>query len=262
MQLVQSIAMLQARLQAEATTKTKDWWEAYMKQVIPFRGVKMPDVRSALHRWYADEGIGEWPVDEQKELALALFRERHAEDKIAGILLLQEILLPAGALDWRADLPRFADLFRDGWIDDWNVCDWFCVKVLGPLVEREGEACARAIAAWKTAENLWQRRAAGVAFVNLAKRADENFSGFSDLLLEVSAATVKHAERFSQTGTGWVLRELSLAEPARVERFVETHLCDFSSEGLRYASSKLADESQRRLKEQHKQCGQSPAEHR
>ena len=57
----------------------------------------------------------------------------------------------------------------------WNVCDWFCVKVLGSLVEMEGEACARAIAGWRRAENLWQRRAAGVAFVNLVGRGDKNF---------------------------------------------------------------------------------------
>ena len=52
-------------------------------------------------------------------------------------------------------------LFEQGHIADWNTCDWFCVRVLGPLAEQQGEACARAIAAWKDAPTLWQRRAAG-----------------------------------------------------------------------------------------------------
>jgi 3-methyladenine DNA glycosylase AlkD len=255
MESTRLVRELQTRLQGKAVVETKDWWEQYLKYAIRFRGVKMADVRAVLHSWHVDQGIGgTLSLTEQKDLALALFREEHAEDKLAGILFLQEILLPTGGIVWQDDLSRFASLFAEGWIHDWNICDWFCVKVLGPLAQLEGEACARAIADWKTAENLWQRRAAGVAFVNLAQRGDENFAGFTDLLLDISAATVKHPERFSQTGTGWVLRELSLAEPARVERFVARYLCDFSNEGLRYATAKLAAESKRRLQKQRQQC--------
>lgn len=156
------------------------------------------------------------------------------------------MLLPEKAIGWRTDLPRFAHLFQDGYIYDWNTCDWFCVKVLGPLAEQQGETCARAIAGWRHADNLWQRRASGVAFVNLAKNGDANFPGFTDMLTEVCNATVQYDERFAQTGTGWVLRELSLAEKERVVDFVEEHLDHFSSEGLRYAIEKLpADEKER-----------------
>jgi len=62
-------------------------------------------------------------------------------------------------LDWRSDLPRFARLFDQGYIRDWNVCDWFCGKVLGPLVEQQGEACARAISEWRVANSGQQRMA-------------------------------------------------------------------------------------------------------
>lgn len=250
--LAELVSSLQARLDEKADLRTKTWWETYLKHTVPFRGVKMADVRAELHRWYADEKVSiQFTVEIQKEVALALFEQVFSEDKIAGILFLQEILMPAGALDWRTDLGRFADLFAQGRISDWNVCDWFCVKVLGPLVQAQGEACARAISRWKTSENLWQRRAAGVAFVNLAKNGDGNFVGFTDLVLEVCEATVRYPERFSQTGTGWVLRELSMAHPERVEEFVGAHLCEFSPEGLRYATAKLppaAQDSWRRLR--------------
>jgi 3-methyladenine DNA glycosylase AlkD len=250
------ILAFQARLVERADPKTKAWWEAYLKQVIAFRGVKMADTRAVLHEWYVKEEIARHlSQEEQKHLALALFREEHAEDKIAGILFLQEILIPTGAIDWRHDLDRFAALFQEGWIRDWNVCDWFCVKVLGPLIEMEGKPCALAISEWRIAENLWQRRASGVAFVNLAMRGDRNFAGFTDMLLATCAVTVQHQERFSQTGTGWVLRELSLAEPERVSRFVREHVCDFSSESLRTASDKLEPVSKNRLKELHADCG-------
>ena len=168
------------------------------------------------------------------------------------MLFLQEILLPDAAIDWPHDLPRFAALFEQGYIYDWNTCDWFCVRVLGPLSEQQGEPCARAIMGWCAAGNLWQRRAAGVAFVNLARRGDANFPGFTAMLLATCAATVQSDERFAQTGTGWVLRELSLAAPQQVIDFVEQHIGFFSGEGLAYATAKLPAETKARMKEAHR----------
>lgn len=243
---------LQYQLALRAEPKTKAWWENYLKHAIAFRGVKMADIRAALHQWVKEEGIAQRSVSQQKDLALGLIRLDYCEDKLAGILFLQELLLPAGAVRWQDDVPRFASLFEQGHIYEWNTCDWFCVRVLGPLAEQQGPPAARAIADWRTADNLWQRRASGVAFVNLAKRGEGNFPGFTDMLLEVCVATVKSAERFAQTGTGWVLRELSLAEPQQVAGFVEEQLGFFSAEGLAYATAKLPAETKARLKAAHK----------
>jgi DNA alkylation repair enzyme len=127
-------------LNARATATTREWWTKYLRGAASFRGVKMGDVRAALHTWFEEEELGKLlSVEQQKDLALMLLEEDHAEDKLAGVLFLQEILLPEGALDWRSDLPRFARLFDEGYICDWSICDWFCVKVLGPLVEQQGE---------------------------------------------------------------------------------------------------------------------------
>jgi 3-methyladenine DNA glycosylase AlkD len=243
---------LQHQLDLRADPKTKAWWESYMKHAIAFRGVKMADIRAALHQWVQDEGIAHWPAAQQKELAFDLIRLAYCEDKLAGILYLQELLLPAGAVRWQDDVPRFASLFEQGYIYEWNTCDWFCVRVLGPLAGQQGPPAARAIADWRTTGNLWQRRASGVAFVNLAKRGEGNFPGFTGMLLEVCAATVQSAERFAQTGTGWVLRELSLAEPQQVAGFVEEQLGFFSAEGLAYATAKLPAETKARLKSAYK----------
>jgi hypothetical protein len=60
------------------------------------------------------------PAAQQKELALALIRLEQAEDKLAGILFLQEALLPAGAIHWPNDLPRFAAMFQQGFIYDYT----------------------------------------------------------------------------------------------------------------------------------------------
>ena len=231
------IAPLQSRLAAAASPSTKQWWERYLKGAIEFRGVPMAGIRSALHDWLAADGAPEPSVG----LAGALIREPVAEDKLAGILLLQEVLVPAGALNCDGDLGALAGLFDEGAIADWNTCDWFCVRVLGPLANRNGEPCARAIAGWSGAANVWRSRAAGVAFVNLAPAGDANFPGFTEMLLAACEQNVGRPESFAQTGVGWVLRELSRAEPDRVAGFVRRHQEKMSREAIRSAVRKLPD---------------------
>lgn len=82
----------------------------------------------------------------------------------------------------------------------------------------------------------------------LDQRADANFPGFTDMLLAACAPLVASPERFAQTGAGWVLRELSLAEPARVIGFVEERIGQFMREVLAYATEKMPADTQARLK--------------
>jgi len=232
------IADLQRRLDGYASSRTREWWESYVQGEAAFRGVPMGKVRDAVTAWHVANRLHGRAAADQLDLALALVREPMSEDKLAGILMLQEILLPAGLLDCDA-VDAFADLFDEGHIADWNVSDWFCVRVLGPLVERYGPSCARAVADWKDAENVWRCRAAAVAFVNLASRGDEAVPGLVDLLLDTCDATVRRPERFIQTGTAWALRELALAAPDRVAAFLRTHRARLSGEALRSAVKKL-----------------------
>ncbi len=239
---------LQRRLEKIANAKTKAWWERYLKQIIPFRGVKMDGIRSVLHTWYAQNKIADTLTPGmQKKLALALFREKHAEDKLAGILFFQAILEPQGQVDWRKDQEDFAQLFRDGHIFDWNICDWLCVRVLGPLIQQVGKPCAQALSEWRKAGNLWQRRASVVAFVNLAKRGNGNFRGFTPMLLRNCSVVLKHPERFSKTGVGWVLRELAQSDVDTVIAFIDTNLESFSRESLNNATKHMPDKTRQRL---------------
>ena len=237
------IERLQLSLNARAKAATREWWTKYLRGAASFRGVKMGDVRTAVHAWFEEERLGEHlSVGQQKDLALMLLEEDYTEDKLAGVLFVQEILLPAGALDWRSDLPRFARLFDGGYIRDWSICDWFCVKVLGPLAEQQGEACARAISGWREAQSVWQRRASVVAFVNLASKGDQNFPGFTEMVLENCTHLLGSQERFAQTGVGWILRELSRSDQGRVVAFVEVNLDRFSREALKNAIKYLPPE--------------------
>ena len=225
------IATFQKLLHKNADPKVKEWWEGYVKQSAPFRGVKMPVIRSVLHQWHKEFVENNLTVERQMELALALFYEKYTEDKLAGILFLQEILLPAGAIRYEKDIDRFAALFIAGGIYDWNVCDWLCMKVLGPLIQKEGQQCAGRISKWRSAENLWQARASLVAFVKVAEDRS-----YYPLVQRSCETLIKREERFAKTAAGWILHDISKYDKSFVKKLIKKDIEKFSVESLRNAT--------------------------
>jgi 3-methyladenine DNA glycosylase AlkD len=248
-----SIQQLQQQLDQASDRATQAWWEAYLKHALLFRGLKLPQVRAVLHTWIKTENFLAQSPAQQLTTALSLIQEPWGEDKLAGILILQEVLIKQKLIDWQTDLPKFAQMFDAGYIKEWNTCDWFCVKVLNPLLKQQGKPCATAIMQWCHAENLWRKRAAVVSFVNLAKHGDRNFPDFTQQLLNTCHVVVQCPERFAQTGTGWALRELGLADQQAVVDFIQAHSIYFSSEGLRYAVEKVPSTLQTQLKHYRRQ---------
>lgn len=231
------------RLAGEGDPRTRDWWERYLKGAVPFHGVPMAGIRSTVRSAQAEHRL---PTEDLRRAAYELMEGRYAEEKLAGILVLQELVLPAGGFDPLRDLPDVAGLFDRGHIADWNTCDWLCVRVLGPVTRQGGEPTARTIAGWVDAPVLWRRRAAAVAFVDLAGTGDALFPGFVDLLLDTCDHLAADSERFAQTGVGWVLRELSDTEPDRVVAFVDERRSRLSREAVRMAAARLPDEHRER----------------
>jgi 3-methyladenine DNA glycosylase AlkD len=246
----QLVKALHQRLDALATDKSRDFWERYMKGVIPFRGVPMAAIRKAVHAWWNDDGPAALMVPDRKALALVLFEGSFGEDKLAGTLALHELLLHDLTPH---DLSSLAALFDRELIADWNSCDWFCVKVLGNLVARDlpARSTAHEIASWCHAQTLWQRRAANVAFVNLAKQGEANFDGFTSLMLDTCSRNLRCDERFAQTGVGWLLRELAETETTRVLAFTEAHLSAMSREAVRSVTERMPKNVQAQLLQAH-----------
>ena len=230
---------LQRELDRQSSQKTRIWWEAYLRGVIPFRGVGIPQIRSILAEWRARHRLEEAPVTDQLALALKLFEQPTAEDKLAGVLFLQYYLL--ADLPWRVAVTKYRRLYRDGLIDEWNTCDWFCVRVLGPTIAIHGPQCARAIAAWSRAVSVWQARSGVVAFVTVASE-----QRYHPLILRSCAIVIRRDQRFAKTAVGWVLRDLSKHDPGVVKAFIERQLPQFSVEALRNALKYSSPSQQQR----------------
>src|SRR5262249_46524766 len=133
---------------------------------------------------------------------------------------------------------------------------WFAVKVLATLLDRaHGRAEAvRAIALWRNADTMWQRRAACLAFTRLAADGNTGHAGIAEIVCTVCSTVVWSHERVAQTAVGALLRELSRAEPARVETFFRKHALLMSKECARAATAKFPSDRRKDLLAHHKRA--------
>lgn len=238
-----AVGDLQRRLGREHSDGARAFWGRRLPDDARYRGVALARVRAAVHAWWREQGFETHPAPVGKHIALALIEQPDIEDKLAGVLVLREIL---GTHLRAADLHAFAHMFAAGHLAGPYIVDFFCVKVLAPMLEEPADRAviARALCEWRVADTTWQRRAACVAFVGLAAGGDEGAGfGLADLVFAVCAHVVWSPERHDQTAVGWVLRELARAEPGRVEAFFRRHALLMSRECARLAVAKYPAET-------------------
>ena len=211
-----------------SSEKTRQWWEKYLKGVIPFQGIGIPEIRNIVASWREQTGLAQMPENDQLRVALALFEEAVAEDKLAGVLFLQYYLYDK--FPCRELIGKYETLFSRNLIFDWNTCDWFCVRVLGPTIARYKEPAARAISSWRNATNVWQARSSVVPFVKVA--SEERYYPY----IEAACTTlIRRDERFAKTAVGWLLRDVSKHNRGFVRVFMDNRIKHFSIESAKNA---------------------------
>lgn len=231
---------LSAAIARSGSPARKTWWERYLKGEIEFTGTATAELRKLVRRWACDVSTGDL-----LDAAWSMLERPVAEDKLAGLLILQEHVLPAGGMNARRDLARIEELFRSGHVWDWNTTDWLCVRVLGPMIDSQGRAAGDRVLGWASDENLWKKRSALVAFVNLVGREPETYPGLRAGVLEACRTVAGDDRRFAQTAIGWVLREMSEVEPMVVFEFVTAGSSTLSREAVRMAAGRLGPEQRR-----------------
>ena len=234
------IKKLQTRLEEVSDEKTKKWFEDYLKNVISYRGVKTPAVARIVAQWRVDEAVDKLPLEKQMEMACDLIREEKAEDKLAGIVYIQKYLsarVEAGIL-----LRNFNGLYSQGAFCNWSTTDWFCIRVLDPLIMKSEDTAAREIGSWYKSGNLWQRRSSVVSFRGSAKE-----NKHMAIIKRNIASLVKEDERFIQTAIGWLVSDLSRCYPGEANNIVSEHFSDLSYEVINRHTKYLPDH--KKLKE-------------
>ncbi|KAG2389640.1 hypothetical protein C9374_014200 [Naegleria lovaniensis] len=243
----------------------------YFKHVIDFHGLKAPMVEKCWKESLKDPLQTKFPnVSDQLKVAYELMKSKYFEEKNVGIKILagnvskiipkrkkkktgQDSIEDAlNGLKVITDLDE--QLFQDEHIYDWGTCDTLSSQVICELIKRDS-SLGSIVQQWKDSSNIWQQRSACVSFVKIAKHGE-----FNDIIFDICSTTVQNKERFVQLGTGWVLRELSLADLDAVTMFIKRNYSNFSREGLRYAIEKMDSKLKSKLLAYSKGDSQSEVE--
>lgn len=236
--IIAIVARVEKLLTEEASEKSKKWWERYLRGVVSFRGVGIPQIRELVKMVEQDYSLEKAPLEERFALLEALLAVPFSEDKLFAILYMQLFLVEN--VDAGRILGFIEQIFAKNYIYDWNCCDWLCVRVLQPLAE-QSEGAARRIGGWKDAVYLWQARSSLVPYVQ-SKRL-EQFIPLADRSAEL---LIRREERFAKTAVGWYLRELSRLDSAGVVERLRMYKGHLTLEVFNNAL-KYMDKEQRKL---------------
>jgi 3-methyladenine DNA glycosylase AlkD len=144
-----------------------------------------------------------------------------------------ELLEARGELLRPSDLPLLERLLREA--RTWALVDNLAASVLGPLAERF-PALERRIGRWVGDEDFWLRRAALLAELVALREGRGDFDRFG----RRAEALLDDREFFVAKAIGWVLRDTSRRDPARVAAWLRPRAARAAAVTVREAVKRLA----------------------
>jgi 3-methyladenine DNA glycosylase AlkD len=115
----------------------------------------------------------------------------------------------------------------------WDTLDWIAGRLISPLVRRYRHFESELIQ-WTQADSLWVRRAALLAHLHHGN--DTNTKLLSETILKLAP----EKEFFIRKAIGWVLRDVSAADPQWVKNFVYDHQTKLSGLSRREALKRIS----------------------
>jgi 3-methyladenine DNA glycosylase AlkD len=197
--------------------------QAYMKSAMPYRGVRMPEVRAICNRIFADRPLVSCEAWQAAVLELwrgAKFREeRYAAMELAGQKRYAEYRTPAV-------MPMFEEMIVTGaW---WDHVDEVS-HLVGQLLRSHPKQIRPLMRAWSRDENLWKRRVSIICQVSSKKDTD------LELLYANIAPNLADRDFFIRKAIGWALRAYAWTDPDEIARYVRAHESELSGLSRREA---------------------------
>jgi 3-methyladenine DNA glycosylase AlkD len=203
---------IQDKIAKFANPQKGKWLENYVKHHIQSRGVGIPQLRKILLEMDKEVRFTHMGIDVQIDILNELMRQKYTDEKLAAILYLQ-LFWQNTAVETQLEL--ISNWFDRSYIWDWNVCDWLCVRVLTPLLEKHPSLVIDTLKRWNTDASIWKARASLVPFAQCKTIEDQRKT-----ILAFSRKLIRRKERFCKTAVGWVLREVSRFDVDFVKKFL------------------------------------------
>jgi 3-methyladenine DNA glycosylase AlkD len=182
--------------------------ENYMRNHFPFLGIKSPERKEILKRFFVEFGKPErgWI----KPLVTFLYTQPEREFHYAALAMIDVHIKKLDA-EW---LPFLEELIStNSW---WDTVDHIAPHHVGAILMREKASLEDFPDRWIESDNFWLQRSAILFQLKYKSKTD------AEKLFSYIEATKGSREFFIQKAIGWALREYSKTDPAKVLRFINS----------------------------------------
>ncbi len=183
--------------------------QRYMKSVMPFHGVRRPEVRSICRIIFDEHPLSsERSVDATVGQLFTTAGRR--EEHYAALQLARHRRYRA--YQTPARVPLYRTLIEIGaW---WDTVDEIAANLIGPILLSHPDQVRPTIVEWVTDPNRWLRRTAIIAQLAAKQHTDR------DLLTDAIDANTADPDFFIRKAIGWALRQHARTDPQWVRDFV------------------------------------------
>ena len=202
--------------------------QAYMKSVLPYRGVRRPEVRRLCRPMFDAHPLpdrGGWESAVRTLWDGAGFREeRYAATDLTGHRRYR-------AYQDVAALPLYEHMIVTGaW---WDHVDEIASDRVGPLLRATPQQVGPLLRTWSVDGDVWRRRTAILAQLGSGAETDVGLLG------DCIVANLDHPDFFVRKAIGWALRQYARTDPGWVRAFVAAHGERMSGLSRREATRRL-----------------------
>ena len=212
---------VRAALRERADPSRAPKMQAYMKSVMPYLGVPVPEVRKIVNaRVRLESAI---TVARIGDAATRLWRAAEYREERYAATALTATKPARAALEL---LPLHREMIVTGaW---WDHVDEVAHRI-GELLVAHPAEIRPTVVEWSTSPDLWLRRVAIIG--QLRRSADTDL----DLLTTVITPNMADREFFIRKAIGWALRDYAWTDPEWVRQFVARHRDELQPLSIREA---------------------------
>ena len=189
--------------------------QAYMKSVLPYRGITSPELRALLRPLLADPLLAPRDRGQWEATVRALWDDPEVrEERYAAIAVTGH----RAARAWQDGdtLPLYRYLVETGaW---WDLVDSVAPDRVGPILLSHRAVAEPVIRAWSVDDHLWVRRSAIIAQLKHGAATDTGL--LADVLDANLEGSLHGREFFIRKAVGWALRQYARTDPGWVRTYV------------------------------------------
>ncbi|KPB04840.1 DNA alkylation repair protein [Bacillus sp. CHD6a] len=186
----------------------KEPMENYMRNHFSFLGIKSPERKELLKRFFGEFGKPE--RDWIKRLVTFLYAQPEREFHYVALAMIDVHIKQLDA-QW---LPFLEELIStNSW---WDTVDHIAPHHIGAILLKEKSSIGDFPDRWIESDNFWLQRSAILFQLKYKGKTD------AEKLFSYIEATKGSREFFIQKAIGWGLREYSKTDPAKVLKFINS----------------------------------------